>query len=207
MAEINNGPRGFFSSYLRFLHQVVMPVLSNGAPSSGTSGTGVNKAGKGSLCVDYTNGQLYINTGTKASPTWTSIGGGALGSIPLTSAHLLVGNSSNIATDVAASGDATISNAGVITVGAIGGKKIARGVHQQAAATDTVATGLATVVAVVVSYRDTPTAKQNFVTASIGNQSGAPVAGSFLQSTFKSTFAAADDFTDNISFNWIAVGT
>lgn len=43
-----------------------------GAPSSGTSGTGAGWAGKGSLCVDSTNGALYQNTNTKASPTWTS---------------------------------------------------------------------------------------------------------------------------------------
>lgn len=43
-----------------------------GAPTSGTSGTGAGWAGKGSLCADSTNGTLYQNTGTKASPTWTS---------------------------------------------------------------------------------------------------------------------------------------
>lgn len=45
-----------------------------GAPSNGTSGTGAGWAGKGSLCADATNGVLYINTGTKASPTWTKVG-------------------------------------------------------------------------------------------------------------------------------------
>lgn len=39
----------------------------------------------------------------------------------LTSAHLFVGNGSNIATDVALSGDATLSNAGAITVSKSGG--------------------------------------------------------------------------------------
>ncbi len=38
------------------------------------------------------------------------------GSISLTNSHLLVGNASNIAADVALSGDATISNAGVLTL-------------------------------------------------------------------------------------------
>lgn len=36
----------------------------------------------------------------------------------LTSAHIFVGNSSNIATDVAMSGDTTIDNAGAVTIGA-----------------------------------------------------------------------------------------
>lgn len=93
-------------------------------------------------------------------------------------------------------------------VGAVGaGYKVARGVHQQAAASDTIVTGLATVVAVVVSFRDTPTAKQSFVTATIGDQAGTPAAGSILVKTFKSTYAAADDFTDNISTEYIALGT
>lgn len=43
----------------------------DGAPTSGTSGTGVGILGKGSLLFDYTNGLIYQNTGTKASPTWT----------------------------------------------------------------------------------------------------------------------------------------
>ena len=45
-----------------------------GVPTAGTSGDGATWAGIGSLCVDYTNGKLYINTGTKASPTWTVVG-------------------------------------------------------------------------------------------------------------------------------------
>jgi len=42
-------------------------------------------------------------------------------STTLTNGHLLVGNGSNVATDVALSGDATITNAGVITVSQING--------------------------------------------------------------------------------------
>lgn len=45
-----------------------------GAPSDGTSGTGANLMEKGSLLSDTTNAKLYINTGTKASPTWTVVG-------------------------------------------------------------------------------------------------------------------------------------
>lgn len=90
--------------------------------------------------------------------------------------------------------------------------KIARGVHQQVAASDTVATGLTTVVAVVVSFRDTPTVKQLYCYGSIGDQAGAPAAGSILILTKKPTAnndvtpTASTDFTDNINFNWIAVG-
>lgn len=50
-------------------------IISNaGVPSNGTSGTGAGYAGPGSLCSDSTNAKLYINTGTKASPTWTVVG-------------------------------------------------------------------------------------------------------------------------------------
>jgi hypothetical protein len=45
-----------------------------GAPTAGTSGDGAGWANIGSLYTDYTNGKLYINTGTKLSPTWTVVG-------------------------------------------------------------------------------------------------------------------------------------
>ncbi len=49
----------------------VFIVANSGAPTDGTSGTGVGLAGPGSLLVDYSNLALYQNTNTKASPTWT----------------------------------------------------------------------------------------------------------------------------------------
>jgi hypothetical protein len=52
-------------------------TLTNaGAPANGVVGTGT-KAGiaeKGQLLIDTTNAKLYINTGTKASVTWTVVG-------------------------------------------------------------------------------------------------------------------------------------
>lgn len=92
-------------------------------------------------------------------------------------------------------------------VGVASGYKVARGVHTQVSAADTVITGLTTVVAVVVSPIAAPTAKQDSVTATIGNQSGAPAAGSIIINTWKSTYAASDDWGDTLSFAWIAVGT
>ena len=42
-----------------------------GVPVDGVSGPGAGFAGKGALCIDRTNGDLYQNkTGTKASPVW-----------------------------------------------------------------------------------------------------------------------------------------
>jgi len=50
-------------------------LFSNaGTPVAGVAGDGATWAGKGSKCYDYTNGVDYINTNTKASPTWTKTG-------------------------------------------------------------------------------------------------------------------------------------
>lgn len=99
-------------------------------------------------------------------------------------------------------------------VGAVGsGYKVARGIHRQVAAADTVVTGLATVVAAVVSFDDAPTVKQLFCRATIGDQAGTPAAGSIIISTFKPTAvndvtpAPATDFTDTIDLAWVAIGT
>lgn len=45
-----------------------------GAPTNGTSGTLAGIADKGDLLSDTTNGILYQNTNTKASPTWGKVG-------------------------------------------------------------------------------------------------------------------------------------
>jgi len=41
---------------------------------NGTSGTGAGVAGPGSICGNSSTGKAYINTNTKASPTWAVIG-------------------------------------------------------------------------------------------------------------------------------------
>jgi len=43
-------------------------------PTDGTSGDGAGWASKGSLYIDTNGGKIYINTNTKASPTWTVVG-------------------------------------------------------------------------------------------------------------------------------------
>jgi hypothetical protein len=63
------------------------PISNAGAPTSGTSGTGAGSAPKGSLLNDTTNGVLYMNTGTQASPTWTEVPSLLAGGI--TSAELM----------------------------------------------------------------------------------------------------------------------
>jgi len=42
------------------------------APTNGTSGTGADWAGPGSMCVAVDTGEIYTNQGTKASPTWVN---------------------------------------------------------------------------------------------------------------------------------------
>ena len=101
----------------------------------------------------------------------------------------------------------------LLAQGVAAGYKIARGVHTQVAASDTVVTGLATVVAVVVGFGGAPTVKQLFCAGSIGDQAGTPAAGSILITTYKPTAVndvtpvAATDFTDNVKVAWCAIGT
>ena len=62
-------------SWLRRMSDNDLGILqTTGAPTNGTSGSYNGIAGKGCLLLDTTNGILYINTNTKASPTWTAIG-------------------------------------------------------------------------------------------------------------------------------------
>lgn len=137
---------------------------------------------------------------------YASTAGGALAS-----GKILVGSAGNLATARTMSGDGTLSNTGVLAVLSIGGYKIRRGVHTQVAASDTVVTGLTTVVA-IISTPQTRTVKQLFFNASIGDQAGTPAAGSVLLSSQKPTATGnvtpvdATDFTDNIAVNWVAIG-
>lgn len=87
---------------------------------------------------------------------------------------------------------------------------LARGQHTTIAASDTVVTGLANVVAVVAQLDDDPVDGCMHVTSSIGDQAGAPAAGSIYLKTWKSTDAdatliAATTFSKKV--NWIAIGT
>ncbi len=94
--------------------------------------------------------------------------------------------------------------------GVAAGYKIARGQHTTVDADDTVVTGLTTVVSVVAQLDSDPVDGAMHVTASIGNQAGAPAAGSVLIKTWKSTdgdatLIAATTFSKLV--NWIAIGT
>lgn len=116
------------------------------------------------------------------------------------------GNAIGIALEAAA------GNNSVIEVLTLPGKalRVDFGQHTTIDANDTVVTGLATVVAVVASFNDAPVEAAKFVSADVGDQAGAPAAGSFLLKTHKDTDADAaivDATTFSIKVNWIALGT
>ena len=135
---VNQFPRLNLWGMIKDLLNNDIAILPNaGAPTDGAAGTYFGYAGRGSLLLDYTNGQLYINTGTKASPTWTKMAD-AVGDLPLARGFILRGSATGLAealdandtgkilvgdgTDVASvavSGDATLASTGALTLGAV----------------------------------------------------------------------------------------
>ena len=87
-------------------------IIFSGTAAPVDTVTGAGKAGIGSIYIRTSNGAQYTNTGTKASPTWSLLG--TVGA--LAQHHVFVGNAGGVATDVALSGDATITDAGVLTL-------------------------------------------------------------------------------------------
>ncbi len=76
-------PINMFAMLRNLINQDTPIVTNAGAPTNGTSGTYANLAGPGALLIDNTNGNLYINTNTKASPTWTLLYS-AIALVPIT---------------------------------------------------------------------------------------------------------------------------
>ena len=72
----------------------VWDLVKAGAPVNGTSGDGVGFAGPGSQLTDFTNKDVYVNTNTAASPTWTKTGGAS----PLAQEQTLAAAGTNQAT-------------------------------------------------------------------------------------------------------------
>lgn len=106
---------------------------------------------------------------------------------------------------------ATVAVNNAVVAGIAAGYKVARGQHTTVDADDTVVTGLATVVAVVASLESDPVAGAQFVTAVLGNQTGAPAAGSIQIKSWKATATADTALIAATTFsklvNWIAIGT
>lgn len=86
-------------------------ATASGAPASGTFALGD--------FIVTQNGRVFVCTTAGTPGSWTDVGTGTGLSTTLTAAHLYVGNVSNVATDVALSGDVSITNAGVATVAAL----------------------------------------------------------------------------------------
>lgn len=90
------------------------------------------------------------------------------------------------------------------------GYKVAAGQTTTATASDTVDTGLATVLAATANLEDAPVVGCDRAQAVIGNQGGAPAAGSIYIKTYKPT--ATNDATPIAAtttgkkVNWIAIG-
>lgn len=85
----------------------IWEIVDAGAPTSGTSGTGAGFAGPGSEYINVTTGLRYVNTNTKASPTWSLL---ATGSFTPTASFVASGTLSSgatTATTVAVSGALT----------------------------------------------------------------------------------------------------
>lgn len=154
-------------------------------PSESVAGVTATALGAaaGAMLVDTTNKIVYVNMGTAAAPTWTKV----LAGITVTAAIV----------------NALIS-------GVAAGYKLARGVGA-VTGTATVVTGLATVVAVIATPQaDLDGDTLAGVSATIGNQAGAPAAGSVILKCWKNnadgdaSMVAANAAKD---VNWIAIGT
>lgn len=138
----------------------------------------------------------------------------------LTSAHILVGDGSNVATDVAMSGDATIDNTGAVSIadgvtnnalvaGVAAGYAVARGSTALDGSNPTpVTTGLSTVVSATVTLRGSsaPGVGTSVLTQANTNW------GTGALSVYAWKVTGAGDATliastGTETFDWIAVGT
>lgn len=99
---------------------------------------------------------------------------------------------------------------GLTAAGAVSTLRFAAGQATTASASDTIVTGLTTVVGVIATYDTDPADANMQVSASIGDQAGTPAAGSILLKTWKHdgtdpTPVAASTFSKKV--NWLAWGT
>lgn len=121
------------------------------------------------------------------------------------SVELFDGRSGEVIATIATG--ATVPNKAVVGVAA--SYKLARGVASITGSGDVV-TGLSTVVAITATLRDDAALTGDAVTATIGDQAGAPAAGSVTLKVWMPT--GSGDCTPTAaltakSVNWIAVGT
>ncbi len=83
--------KNIFAMIKGVLDDDMLHLSGAGAPTDGTSGTGVGRCGKGSTYINISTGVAYINEGTKASPLWKQVGSGVQYSeVTITNAEALV---------------------------------------------------------------------------------------------------------------------
>jgi hypothetical protein len=91
------------------------------------------------------------------------------------------------------------------------GVRVVAGQITTATAADTVVTGLATVVAAFATLDSDPSDNPLYANATIGNQTGAPAAGSIIVKTWQDTGGTDPSPTAATTFakkvNWLAVGS
>jgi len=69
----SSGPKGVGSFKAGIMFGPAQYLIGTATtPADGTSGTGAGWAGPGSICTVRDTGELYTNTNTQASPTWTN---------------------------------------------------------------------------------------------------------------------------------------
>jgi hypothetical protein len=90
-----NPVRDVWANLRQLANNDVWQISDAGAPTSGTSGTGANFAGPGSMYTNITTGDKYVNTNTKASPTWSVL---ATGSFDPSAAIVATGTTTSGAT-------------------------------------------------------------------------------------------------------------
>lgn len=176
---------------------VIVGALSGVAENSGGSGDVITVLREGVFLLGKTTGTawskgdaLFWNSATSKfgkDPTKTSVRA--------------------VAFEDAASGDAT----GYVQLNeSAGGMKYVSGQHTTVDADDTVVTGLSLVVGAVATLDSDPVIGATDVVATIGDQAGAPAAGSIQIKTFKPTAVDNATPTAGTTFskkvNWIAFG-
>lgn len=81
-SPIYRGGRPFVKPGFRFGNNTGI-FNTSAAPTNGTSGTFAGTAGPGALLL-RSNGTVYVNSNTKLSPTWSTIGSNAAANLPAT---------------------------------------------------------------------------------------------------------------------------
>lgn len=119
----------------------------------------------------------------------------------LTDAHILVGDGSNLATDVAVSGDATLANTGALTVVSVGGATFAGGVTAlDGSNPTTIDTGLTTVTGFSVTVNRSTALSSGTAFVTYDNISGGSV-------DVYAWVVAGTASTGTEDVSWVATGT